>query len=91
MPMYPSPKAGGGVRHLVATKSFLLNAVDAYGAKAVLTDWDGTDDEAKDAIREDSREVIPIDCDHYDAKGYCLGHTRWAPSPSEVCRRKAAV
>ncbi len=77
MPMYPSPKAVG-VRHLVATKSFMVGLVRSQGAKVALVDWDGTDDEAVQAIKDDPREVFALDCDNFDAKGYCLGHTRHA-------------
>lgn len=77
MPMYPSPKAPeGGSRHLCATKSFLVKSVEAYGAKQVLVDWEGTDEEAIAAIYDDPREVFAMDCDNYDETGHCLGHRR---------------
>lgn len=75
MPMFASPKAVG-FQHMVATKSFLVKAVMQHGASQVLTDWSGTDDEAIKAIYDDPREVVAMGCDHYDEKGYCLGHVR---------------
>lgn len=76
MPMYPSPKASGETRHLVATKSFLIGAVQSYGAKAVLVGWEGSDEDAIKAIQDDAREVIALGCDNADDNGYCLGHRK---------------
>jgi hypothetical protein len=73
MPMMPSPRATGNVRHLVATKSFVLSSIEAYGAKSVLVGWEGTDEEAKAQVRSDPRDVFASCSCKQDAQGYCLG------------------
>lgn len=75
MPLIPSPRAQEH-GHLCATKSFLIKAIQAYGAAQVIVHWTGTDDEAIAAVVADPREVIALGCDHYDDQGYCLGHER---------------
>jgi hypothetical protein len=60
--------------HLCATKSYLVGAIQAHGAKHVLADWDGTDEEAIQAVMDDPRDVFALDCDNYDETGRCKGH-----------------
>jgi hypothetical protein len=62
--------------HLVAAKSYLAKLVIDKGAKHVLTNFDGTNDEAVKLIMDDPRDVFTIGpCDHQDAlTGRCLGH-----------------
>jgi len=68
------PKVAG-TYCMAASKSFLAGLIHSHGARFVFPEWDGTDEEAIQAIRSDPREVFSS-CDHTDEKGYCLGHAK---------------
>ena len=63
--------------HMTATKQYIIAQIQACGAKAVLDNFDGTDEEAIAALRADPHTHFPIgDCDNQDESGRCLGHDR---------------
>lgn len=63
-------------KHIGATKSFLHGLIVTRGAKFVMPEWDGTDEEALKALQDDPREVI-CDCScEKDERGACTGIRR---------------
>jgi hypothetical protein len=60
--------------HMGITKQFLLSVIRARGAKFVLDNWEGTDEEAIAMIENDPREVFTSGCDDADETGRCKGH-----------------
>ena len=60
--------------HLCCTKSYLLKGIMA-GRMDMLKDFDGTQEEAIEAIKNDSRKYFVIgECDNQNEDGECLGH-----------------
>lgn len=65
--------------HMGVAKRQMISMIRAHGAREVLMDWDGTDEEAIAELRADPREVfLPGGpCDNADpVTGRCLGHPR---------------
>ncbi|KKN29333.1 hypothetical protein LCGC14_0845430 [marine sediment metagenome] len=63
--------------HLSATQSYLISAIKEGGAANVLNDFDGTDEEAIEAIRGDGLDHYPIgECDNRLENGRCNGHSK---------------
>lgn len=59
----PSPRVQvshvtGDIRHMGASRRWVLQEIRANGARSVLSNWEGTDEEAFDAVLADPREVF---------------------------------
>ena len=65
-----------GYYHFHCDKAYLIEAVRRDGVEAVLGDsFDGTIDDAIEAIREDEREFFTVgSCDNQAPNGRCEGH-----------------
>jgi hypothetical protein len=69
------------IYHIAASAEEVKNLIRANGAKTVLLNWTRSDDDALDAIDENTRGgvshyVIDSDCDNRSESGKCLGHPR---------------
>jgi hypothetical protein len=59
------------------TPGFLIGRILQAGAKEVLTDFEGTDEEAIEQIKEDGVNHYTIgDCDNQADDGACNGHSK---------------
>jgi len=61
--------------HLSLAKRYVLKLIREQGPEHVLSNFEGTVDEAIAAVKADPRDSFVVgDCDHVDATGRCLGH-----------------
>lgn len=61
--------------HMTMEKYFLIGLIKQRGAKEILSDFTGTDEEAIELIANDPRETFVIgECNNQDEKGFCKGH-----------------
>lgn len=69
--------------HMTIDKNYLISLIRENGARNILDNFTGTDEEAIAEIKADPRECIPMgDCDNYDERGFCKGHT--APAKDAI-------
>lgn len=76
--------------HIGATKSYVVGLIHRFGAKGVMREWDGSDEEAIQAVQDDSREVF-ADCGcRKNSDGSCSGEpmTADAVDPSAQHRER---
>jgi hypothetical protein len=68
----------GRIVHVGMTKLLLLNLIRNDGAVKVLVNWQGTDEEAIEAVAADPREIFTLtpECDRQDERGHCMGHPK---------------
>jgi hypothetical protein len=77
----------GRMVHCHFPKSALIEEVNRSGAAAVLTNWQGTKEEAITAIQNDPRSCFIVGaCDNQGPDGSCLGHE--IPRPQRVQRSR---
>ena len=70
----------GTTMHMGATKLYVLQLIQRFGAAEVMPGWAGTEEEALQAVRDDPREVF-CDCQcEKENNGACAGFTR-EPQP----------
>lgn len=56
-------------------KSYLVRLIKEHGAKEILVDFEGTNEEAIKQIMDDPREAFTVgECDNQDERGFCKGH-----------------
>ena len=61
--------------HMSMTKRYILRWIEEEGAKEVLNNWEGTDQEAIQSIREGKQELfLPAECNNVASDGSCAGH-----------------
>lgn len=70
------PVTSGRKMHLSYAKSMIIDTIAVAGARTILTNWNGTNDEAIAMLEKDPRSyfVVSDECDDQGADGYCNGH-----------------